>query len=76
METITDKMKQAGSDIAMHLTDACIRRTCAGLGGCPNLDMQDFPAEYHDLIQAYLDDEIDSVSAIFIAMTRAKGDQI
>jgi hypothetical protein len=72
METITETMKQAGNEIAEHLVDANIRKNMGGLGGCPEFDINDFPSAYHDLIEAYLAQEIDSVTAIYIAMERVK----
>ena len=72
MNTVTDKMKQAGNDIAAHLTDASIHKACAGLAGCPELNVDDYPAENRDLIRAYLAEEIDSVTAIYLAMSRVK----
>jgi hypothetical protein len=43
-----------------------------GLGGSPKLDLNDYPEELRDLIQAYLDKELCSVEAAFIAMRRAE----
>ena len=72
MDTVTKTMKTAGNEIAMHLIDASIRHTCGGLGGCKSFDINDFPSAYHDLIQAYVANEIDSVTAIYVAMSRVK----
>jgi hypothetical protein len=54
------------------LYDAGIRKSLGGLGGCQEFDLNDFPAEFHDLIQAYLKEELSSVEAVFIAMHRAQ----
>ena len=50
--------------------DAAIQNDMSGLGGCKSFNMVDFPEKFHDLIQAYLNTEMCSVEACFIAMSR------
>lgn len=73
MKTVTPEMIQAGNQIAADLTDASISRQMGGLGGSSTFEewqqKQDIPNQ--DLILQYLNDEIDSVTAIFMAMDRA-----
>lgn len=66
--TVTEEMKKAGNDIASHLYDASISRA---LGG--NLDEwlnEEVPNR--DIILLYFEEKIDSVTAICMAMERAK----
>jgi len=68
---VTEKMRKAGNSIVSDLYDAGIHKCMGGLGGCKNLDYSDFKANL-DLIRKYMEDDIDSVQAIYIAMERAK----
>ena len=70
MDKIPNNVVQAGQDIAEYLIDASCRYSMAGLGGCKEFKIDDFPTKYHDLIMAYIEKEILSVTAIFIAMNR------
>ena len=66
---ITEKMHKAGLRIASDLYDASIQKSMGGLGGCKEFNVIYFP-ENTDLIKKYLDGEIDSVQAMFLAMKR------
>lgn len=66
--TVTEEMKKAGNDIASRLYDASISKA---LGG--NLDeWLDEEVPNRDIILMYLGEKIDSVTAICMAMERAK----
>jgi len=52
------------------LMDAAMQNDMDGLGECKSFDMADFPEKFHDLIRAYLNKEMYSVEACFIAMSR------
>ena len=66
--TVTEEMKKAGNDIASRLYDASISKA---LGG--NLDeWLDEDVPNRDIILLYLEGEIDSVTAICMAMDRAR----
>lgn len=70
---VTEAMRKAGSDIACLLMDASIAKCMNGLGGGKSWD--EWCAETvsnRDLCVAYLNEEIDSVTAIYLAMERAK----
>ncbi len=69
---VTEKMREAGSQIASDLIDAEICYSMGGLGGSKNWG--EFVAGYSgknfDLIYRCVNGEIDSVTAIYIAMNR------
>ena len=74
MIVVTDKMREAGSQIASDMMDARVSYHMGGLGGAK--DWEEFEAHHKDnnnmdLIHQYVNDEIDSVTAIYIAMHRA-----
>jgi len=52
------------------LFDAAIQNDMGGIGGCKSFNMANFPEKFHDLIRAYLNKEMCSVEACFIAMSR------
>lgn len=63
-----------GNDIAAHLCDASVQKALGNnkLGGCKPFDLHNFPEKYQDLIAAYINNEIDSITAIYIAMERSE----
>lgn len=63
---VTAEQVAAGQRISSELTNASIRKSFGGMGGCKELNLDDF--HYKDLVRAYLDNEIDSVAAIYLAM--------
>jgi hypothetical protein len=63
---------EVGKSLMSRLMDASARKSLGGLGGCQVFDLNDFPTEFHDLIQAYINEEVDAVEAAFIAMRRAE----
>lgn len=73
MKKVTEEMKEAGNKIASELMDASISKSVGGLGGSrtwedyknANKEIENF-----DLISAYINKEIDSVTAIYLAMDR------
>lgn len=70
---VTDAMQQAGSKIASDVVNAQVAKHMNGLGGSMTWEEwleKDVPNR--DLVVAYLEDRIDSVTAIFLAMHRAK----
>lgn len=70
---VTEKMREAGSRIAADLISAQISKSMGGHSGPKT--WEEFNAHHSgqniDLIKQYVDDEIDSVTAIYIAMRRA-----
>ena len=70
MELVPKNVIAAGQEIAGNLTDASCRYSMAGCGGCKEFDINDFPVRNHDLITAYIEKEMLSVTAIYIAMDR------
>ena len=70
---VTAGMAEAGSQIASDLVGASISFHMGGLGGAKN--WEEFEAGHSgrnmDLIRRYINDEIDSVTAIYLAMHRA-----
>ena len=69
---VTEKMREAGSQIASDLIDAQVSNCMGGLGG--SKEWEEFESSHSgknmDLIKRYVNDEIDSVTAIYIAMHR------
>ena len=75
IHNVTPAMQKAGSDIASVLMNASIAKSMGGLGGGPTWEEWQEAAKdlaNRDLVLAYVHDEIDSVTAIFIAMQRAQ----
>ena len=72
MEIVSEAVVQAGQDIAGYLCTASVRKAMGNerLGGCLPYHLKDFPEKFHDLITAYLNEDIISVTAIYIAMKR------
>lgn len=70
---VTETMQQAGLKIASDTVNAKVAKHMNGLGGSITWEAwleKDIPNR--DLVVAYLEDRIDSVTAIFLAMHRAK----
>ena len=61
---------EAGQRIASDLIDAQLSKSIGSVGGRIIKDISEY--DNSDLIQKYLDDEIVSVEAIYIAMKRAE----
>lgn len=73
MTQVTETMRIAGSNIASALIDAQVSKCMDGLGGSKTWDewcQIDIPNR--DLIVDCLEERIDSVTAIYIAMDRCK----
>ena len=65
--------RRVGQTFAPYLYDASVRSSSMGcLRGGPKLDLNACPEELRDLIQAYVNDELDAVEATYIAMRRAE----
>jgi hypothetical protein len=73
---VTEKMKIAGRDMASSLTDAKVSCSMGGLGGSlPWTEwLNRFNGDNKDLIIAYVNNEIDSITAIYLAMGRARNE--
>lgn len=69
---ILEEMVKAGSDMASLLCDASLQKSLGGLGGCKEFNLNDYPEEWRDSIQKYVDNKITSVEAIYKAMAREK----
>ena len=68
---VTEEMRLAGENIANALICASVSKSMGGLGGSKTWEYpNNFNDENLDLILQYLDNKIDSVTAIFIAMQR------
>lgn len=70
MKLPSQKQIEAGNKVASELYDANIRKSMAGLGGCKEFDINDF--EYKEIVTLYLNEEIDSVTGIYLAMIGAE----
>ena len=64
---VTDKMKKAGNDIANFLINANIENEMFN-----TFDVKKYPKKYRNIIQLQINDEIDSVTAIYMAMEMEK----
>lgn len=68
---ITDKMIKAGNQIAADLLDAAISKDMDGLGGGATLqEWKEKNIKNQDLILKHISGEIDTVTAIYMAMHR------
>lgn len=74
MNIVTEKMRQAGSNMASALMDAQISKCMGELDG--SRDWEQFVKGHGykniDLIELYLKEKIESVTAIYLAMCREK----
>jgi len=68
---VTEEMVEAGRKIANNLISANCQKSMSGLGGVKDFDLMDYPEEHRDVITQYLNGDIDSVTAIYIAMQNA-----
>ena len=71
---VTKEMREAGSNIASALCDASIAKSFDGLGGSKTWDewLGEEEIPNRDIVLAYLEEEINSVTAIYITMEREK----
>jgi hypothetical protein len=69
---VTEKMRIAGRDMASSLTDANVSCSIGGAGGSLLWTewLNRFNGNNKDLVAAYVNAEIDSVTAIYLAMER------
>lgn len=65
---VCDEVAKEGSDLMSALFDASIQNTMNGLGGCKIFDINSFPVRWHNLITAYLNNDICAVTACYVAM--------
>lgn len=63
---------EVGEKIRTCLFNASARKSLEGRGKCPIFNLNDFPAEFHDLIKAFVDEKLSAVEATYIAMRRAE----
>jgi len=72
MRRLPEHVVNAGDSIADHLMSATINKGFGGdLGGCPNFDIDDYPAEYHEYIKAYLTEDMHATEIIYLVMEKA-----
>lgn len=69
---LTAGMINAGNEIATCLMDASIQNQMGGIGGCKEYDLNSFPKKFHQIIERYLANHIDSVQAIYTAMEQQR----
>lgn len=74
LENITLEMVKAGDVMAEDLVGAMISYNMDGVGGSKTWEewQNTFEGTHKDLIVAYVEEQIDSVTAIYIAMERTK----
>ena len=63
-----DEVKEFGERVASAITDARIRKSMHGLGGCKEYKPEDFEPDIIPYIDAYLKGDLDSVAIIYAAM--------
>lgn len=71
--TVTEEMNLAGHKIASDLVSANVAKCMGGLGGAKSWEEFEslyLNSENLDLIRQYVEGEIDSVTAIYLAMAR------
>ena len=73
MQMPTEKQIKAGKDISSELVIAKCRWAFGGarVGGCKEFDLDDF--EFKELVRRYIQEEIEAVTAIYLAMQQAGG---
>jgi len=64
------KQIQAGHEAASEMIDAGIQRSMNGMGGCKKFKISNF--KYKAIVRAYLKEEIDSLTGMWIAMQEAE----
>lgn len=69
-ERLSQPMIDEGNEAAAHLFDAHIEKCLGGTGGCKHFELETYPARFHDLITVYVENKMDFVEAIYIAMRR------
>ena len=67
-QCVTKDMAEAGNKIATELVNAELLKSTNGIGEFKN----SYRGEYSDIINQYLEGKIDSVTAIYIAMSNIK----
>lgn len=69
----SEEVNEAGNDIAASLIEASCCYSMNGLGGCKTFSefITEYSGDNKDLIEKYLNNEIDSTAAIYVAMQRA-----
>lgn len=73
---VTPEMVKAGNDIASVLIDASVANSMNGLGGSTTWDeFVSRQTHNRDIVIDYLENRIESVTAIYLAMERARGDK-
>ena len=77
MYIVTEAMKKAGTDIAKNLKDAEIASSMGKLSGIDEWEAwtKNYDGKNMDLIRQYLDNKIDSLTAIYTAMHRESKEQ-
>ena len=67
---ISKEMKLAGEEIANYLMSITIENAMGenNTGGCRSFDINNYPKKYHRIIKLYLNEDIVSVEAIYLAM--------
>jgi hypothetical protein len=73
MLSVTKEMNEAGKAMASNLMTATVVKSFNGMGGSITWEdwgQKDIPNK--DIIQMYLDEVIDSVTAIYLAMEKAR----
>ena len=64
------RMVREGQEFIEALMDAQLQKAFGGIGGCKEFNLEAFPARFHDLLIAYLNEDLMSVEATYIAMQR------
>jgi hypothetical protein len=67
---VSDEVAKEGNDLMSALFDASIQNSMGGVGGCKTFNINEYPERWHELILAYLNDEIYAVTACYIAMKK------
>lgn len=69
---VTKEMQIAGANIASDLIDASVSKSMCGLGGSKTWEEYkgNFTGANFDLIEQYVENSIDSVTAIYISQCR------
>ena len=64
----SEKQIKDGQNIADYMMDFSIQKAMGNLGTYDLKELSDIPKQYQEIVKLYLNDEIDSVTGIYLAM--------
>ena len=68
MNIPSEKQIKAGHDIADYMMTFSIQKAMGSLGKYELKELSEIPEQYQEIVELYLNDKIDSVTGIYLAM--------